>query len=189
MRRRIALFGGSFDPFHVGHFLVAQAVRETTNPHKVVFLPCSQSPLKASRPVATNSFRLRCLREGLRGVPWAEVSDWEIQQKGPSYSIHTIEHWRRKYPRVALDWVLGSDQWRQIRSWRNFRLLGKRVRFLVFPRPDIPRPIRGLKMTPIPLRFDVSASQIRKRLHHGQTIKGMVLPEVEKILRRSRCYR
>lgn len=84
---------------------------------------------------------------------------------------------------------MGSDQWEQIRSWRDYRKLGKLVRFLVFPRPHPPRPVSGLCMTPVPLRFDLSATEIRKRVKQGKSIRGMVLPPVEKLIRNSRSYR
>ena len=164
-------------------------VWERFSPMHVTFLPCAQSPLKKARPVASDTVRLRCLRQGLRGIPWAEVSDWEIRQKGPSYSIQAVQHWKNAYPGIALDWILGSDQWKQIRSWRNYRELGKQVRFLVFPRPDQPRPMRGFTMETVPMRLDISASEIRKRLRLGTSIKGMVLAPVERIVRQTGSYR
>lgn len=138
--------------------------------------------------MASDAVRLQCLRASLRKIPWAKVSDWEIKHRGPSYSMMTALHWRKTHPRIGLDWILGSDQWKQIRSWRNYRKLGKLVRFLVFPRPDVPKPIRGLRMLIVPFRFDLSASYIRQRLRKKQGIQGMVLPEVEKIIRQSRSY-
>jgi len=189
LSRRIALFGGSFDPFHIGHFLVAQKVWEDFRPQEVVFLPCAQSPLKKNPPQATDAVRLECLRGGLRGLKWAKVSDWEIRQKGSSYSIDTVLHWKKSYPGFSLDWVLGSDQWAQIRHWRNYRELGRQVRFLVFPRPHPPRPISGMKMACVPVRYDLSASEVRHRVRRGLTVKGMIFPEVERIIRRTRSYR
>lgn len=183
------MFGGSFDPFHVGHFLVAQAVWELFRPARVIFLPCSHSPLKKSRPMASDSLRLSLLRGGLRGVPWAQVSDWELRQKGPSYSIHTALHWKSVHPGSELDWILGSDQWSQIRSWRNYRELGKIVRFLVFPRPEMPKPVRGLRMRIIPMRFDLSASDIRSRIRLGKPVRGMVLSPVERMIQITGSYR
>lgn len=189
MSQRIALFGGSFDPFHVGHFLVAQKVWEEFRPKHVVFLPCAQSPLKKNPPIATDAVRLKCLRNGLRSLKWAKVSDWEIRQKGSSYSIHTVMHWRKLHPQTGIDWVLGSDQWAQIRHWRDYRKLGKQVRFLVFPRPYPPKPIAGLKMACVPVRYDLSASEVRHRIRRGMSIKGMVFPVVENIIRKTRSYR
>ena len=189
MRQGIALFGGSFDPFHIGHYLVARKVWEDFKPRKVVFLPCAHSPLKRGAPNASNAVRLHCLRRSLRGSKWAEVSDWEIRQKGTSYTVNTARQWMKLYPETKLDWILGSDQWAQIRKWRDYRLLGKMVRFLVFPRPHLPKPIPGLRMKLVPLRLDLSASEIRFRIKEGLPVKGMLLPEVEKIISKKRSYR
>jgi nicotinic acid mononucleotide adenylyltransferase len=93
------------------------------------------------------------------------------------------------YPKIQLDWILGSDQWAQMRKWRDYRLLGKIVRFLVFPRPHLPKPIPGLRMKLVPLRLDLSASEIRSRIKEGLSVKGMVLPEVEKTICKTRSYR
>ena len=189
MSRRIALFGGSFDPFHLGHFLVALKVWEKFRPKQIVFLPCARSPLKENTPKASDAVRLQCLKRGLQGLKWAKVSDWEIRKKGSSFSIQTVRHWRKLHPSVGLDWILGSDQWAQIRRWRDYRTLGTLVRFLVFPRPHPPKPVTGLRMAYVPARFDLSASEVRLRIQKGLTVKGMLLPEVERVIRQTRSYR
>ena len=168
---------------------MAQRVWEEFHPEQIVFLPCARSPLKQSNPKASDHIRLECLKRGLRGLKWAKVSNWEICQKGSSFSIQTARHWRRLYPKVGLDWILGSDQWEQIRSWRSYRDLGKLVRFLVFPRPHPPKPVSGLRMACVPVRFDLSASDVRKRIKKSLSVKGMILPEVEKVIRKTRSYR
>ena len=168
---------------------MAQKVWEEFRPRQIVFLPCARSPLKDHPPQASDSVRLQCLQRGLQGLKWAKVSDWEIRKRGSSFSIHTARHWRNLYPSVGLDWILGSDQWAQIRSWRDYRTLGKLVRFLVFPRPHPPRPVTGLRMACVPVRFDLSASEVRRRIQKGLTVKGMLLPEVETVIRRTRSYR
>lgn len=168
---------------------MAQKAREVFKPDRVVFLPCGHSPLKKFSPIASNRVRLQFLKRSLRGSKWAEVSDWEIRQKGPSYSVNTARRWRREHPKVALDLILGSDQWEQIRQWKEYRSLGKLVRFLVFPRPHLPKPVAGLRMKPVSLRIDLSASDIRERIKKGLPVKGMVFPEVEKMIRHNRSYR
>jgi len=167
---------------------VAQKAWEEFRPRKIVFLPCAQSPLKKNKPKASDRVRLKCLRQGLKGFTWAEVSDWEIRKKGNSFSIQTALHWQRLYPKTGLDWILGSDQWAQIRHWRSYRALGKLVRFLVFPRPHPPRPVAGLRMRCVPVRFDLSASEVRHRIQKGLSVKGMIFPEVERVIRRARSY-
>ena len=108
---------------------------------------------------------------------------------GPSYSVEAARHWRNLEPKGELFWILGSDQWSTLPRWKNFKELGDLVKFLVFPRPDIAQPITRMKMKSIPLRLDISATDIRGRLYRGLSVRGLVLPSVEKSLRRSRVYR
>ncbi|NDI16649.1 MAG: nicotinate (nicotinamide) nucleotide adenylyltransferase [Verrucomicrobia bacterium] len=143
MRRRTALFGGTFDPFHLGHFLIARTAREIFSLDQVVFLPCSQSPLKAVRPIASDRARLGWLRAGLKGERWASVSSWEIDRHGPSYSVEAARHWKALEPKGELYWILGSDQWSTLPRWKSFEELGGLVKFLVFPRPEVAQVVSG----------------------------------------------
>lgn len=186
---RIGLFGGSFDPFHLGHFLIARTALEDQGLQKIAFLPCAQSPLKRVRPVAGDQARLAMLKKGLKGHEWAEVSDWEIQQGGVSYTVDTVRAWQKNHPRARLFWIMGSDQWSLLPSWKEPSELRRMLHFLVFPRPDAPRSRRGFRMTEIPLRLDISATQIRSRLEKGLSIEALVMPSVAALIQRSGWYR
>lgn len=186
---RIGLFGGSFDPFHLGHFLVARTAKEKFRLGKVVFLPCAHSPLKDASPVASDQARLAMLGQGLKRQIWAEVSDWEIRQGGISYTVDTVRQWVKTYPRACLFWIMGSDQWNRLSSWKNPQELQKKLTFLVFPRSEKPRPRKGFRMQEIPLRLDISATEVRQRIRKHLPISGLVPPAVETILRRQRWYR
>lgn len=189
MTSKIALFGGSFDPFHLGHFLVARTAWERFFLNRVIFLPCAQSPLKSFQPLAPDSKRLDWLKSGLKGQGWAKVSSWEIDRSGISYSVETARHWKMKNPQAGLYWILGSDQWQQLPRWKNFSDLARLVHFLVFPRPEIPHKKPGVRMSVIPARFDISSTEIRMRLKKGLSIKGLVPTELDGQLTRSRFYR
>ncbi len=133
--------------------------------------------------------RLTMLQRGLRGQVWARLSDWEIRRKTVSYTVDTAKEWAKRYPKAVLFWIMGSDQWEALASWKEPQQLRRRLRFLVFPRPQKPRLRRGFWMREIPVRIDISATDIRERLHKKQSIHGMVLPEVEKAIRQKRWYR
>jgi nicotinate-nucleotide adenylyltransferase len=156
---------------------------------EVVCLPCSQSPLKNNRPTASALERLRWLKKGLAGEKWAKVSSLEVERAGTSYSVDTASHWREKSPNAKLFWIMGSDQWKVLPKWKEFKKLGRWVHFLVFPRPIPPKSRKGIKMSLIPARFDLSSTQIRYRLKEGLSIRGMVLPQIEKPILESRSYR
>ena len=186
---RLGLFGGSFDPFHLGHFLVARTAQELFGLTRVVFLPCAHSPLKKARPVADERARLTMLRKGLAGQSWAEVSGEEIRRGGISYTVDTARAWRKKHPHASLHWIMGSDQWNLLPSWREPQELRTKLRFLVFPRPDSPRPRQGFRMQEIPLRLDISATDIRQRAGKKLPLTGLVLPSVERLIQKNRWYR
>jgi len=186
---RIGLFGGSFDPFHLGHFLIARTAYEMFRLRKVVFLPCKHSPLKKVRPLAGDRSRLVMLRRGLQGQGWAEVSNWEVQQGGISYTVDTLRAMQQRHPRASFFWIMGSDQWDLLPSWKEPQELRKHMRFLVFPRPQSPRTRRGFRMREIPLRLDISATEVRRRLAKKLPITGLVLPPVEALIRKHRWYR
>ena len=145
--------------------------------------------MKSSRPIASDRARLGWLRAGLKGESWAKVSSWEVDREGPSYSFEAARHWKTLEPKGELYWILGSDQWSTLPCWKNYKELGGLVKFLVFPRPEIAQPLARMKMKSIPLRLDISATDIRGRLQRGLSVRGLVLPSVEKSLRRSRVYR
>ena len=156
---------------------------------KVVFLPCAHSPLKKVRPVAGDRARLAMLREGLKGQGWAEVSDWEIKRGGVSYTVDTLRAMQKRHPRASFFWIMGSDQWDLLPSWKQPHELRRNLSFLVFPRPQSPRSRRGFRMKQIPLRLDVSATEVRRRIQKRLPITGLVPPAVETLIRKHRWYR
>lgn len=129
------------------------------------------------------------LKAGLKGQPWAEVSDWEIRRGGVSYTVDTVQAFERRHPPASLYWIMGSDQWRQLPAWKRPRELGRKVCFLVFPRPQRPKSRHGFRMKEIPLRIDISATEVRKRASEKLPIQGLVLPSVERLIRQHGWYR
>ena len=129
------------------------------------------------------------LRRGLQGQPWAEVSDWEIRQGGVSYTADTVRAWEQRHPRAKLYWIMGSDQWELLAAWRDPKILRQKLRFLVFPRPRSPRARRGFWMREIPLRLDISATEVRRRIGQRLPIEGLVMPSTERMIRKHGWYR
>jgi nicotinate-nucleotide adenylyltransferase len=186
---RLGLFGGSFDPFHLGHLLIARTAGELFHLRKVIFLPCAHSPLKKVHPVAGDQARYTMLRQGLQGQGWAEVSKWEIQRGGISYTVDTLRAMEQKHSGASFFWIMGSDQWDLLPSWKESQTLRQKLHFLVFPRPRPPRPRRGFRMREIPLRLDISATEVRRRIRKNLPITGLVPPAVETLIRSRRWYR
>src|SRR5216683_6464617 len=107
---RFGLFGGSFDPVHLGHLLVAQAAREELSLTRLFFIPAAQSPFKPARPPTPANERLRLLRLALAGKEWCEIDEQEIQRGGLSYTIDTVKEYTQRFPRTQLFYLVGSDQ-------------------------------------------------------------------------------
>src|SRR5258708_2653236 len=106
---RIGLFGGTFDPIHCGHLMVAQAAREELSLSKLFFIPAAQSPFKPERHPTPPKERLRLLRLALAGKEWAEIDEQEIQRGGFSYTIDTVNWYAQSFQGTQLFYLIGSD--------------------------------------------------------------------------------
>ena len=127
----LALFGGTFDPVHGAHLQVARAAIACMAVERVILIPSAQSPLKAHAPLASDADRLAMLQLATAHAEALAVSDYEIEQGGTSYSLKTALHFQQQYPKAALYWILGADQFAQLARWHAIDQLLQVVRFLV----------------------------------------------------------
>jgi nicotinate-nucleotide adenylyltransferase len=190
-RMRMGLFGGSFDPVHLGHLLAARAAREEAGLDRLFFIPAAQSPFKPAAQPAPAPERLRWLRLALAGEATAEVDDQEIRRGGLSYTIDTVRDYARKYPVAELFYLIGADQTAQLRLWREAAELARLVQFLIIPRPgevlsELDPPFRGRALRGVPL--GVSSSEIRARLKAGLPVTHLTPPAVAEALGNNRLY-
>jgi nicotinate-nucleotide adenylyltransferase len=190
-RRRVCLFGGSFDPVHNGHMAMARAAHSDCRLERVVFLPARRSPHKPDLQPAPAADRLAMLERAVGELGWAEVSDWELQRRGPSYSWQAAEHFSSAFgAEVELCWLLGADQWRAIETWARPEVLAARLSFIVFPRGQgslTPKP--GFRHEVIALRHPASATAVRQAVQRGQSLAGLVPPKVEAYIREHGLYK
>src|SRR5437762_2104021 len=155
--------GGSFNPVHLGHLLVAQAAREELQLSRLFFLPAAQSPFKPGLPLAPAEQRLRLLRLALAGQTDCEIDDQEIKRGGVSYTIDTVRDYVLRFPGAQLFYLMGADHASQLTKWRGAGELARLVEFVVLPRPGeaaspLPVPFRGRVLAGFPL--GLSSSQI-----------------------------
>jgi len=188
---KIGLFGGSFDPVHLGHLLVARAAREEAGLERLFFIPAAQSPFKPDAPPAPAAERLRWLRLALAGDTTAEVDGQELRRGGPSYTVDTVRDYARRYPAAELFYLIGADQTSQLRLWREAGELARLVQFLVIPRPgetlgELAAPFRGRVLRGVPL--GLSSSAIRARLKGGLPVSHLTPPAVAEALANNRLY-
>lgn len=188
---RIGLCGGSFDPVHCGHLLVAQAAWEELGLSRLFFIPAAQSPFKPDTQPAPAAERLRLLRLALAGQSRYAIDEQEVRRGGPSYTIETVRDYARRFPQAALFYLIGADHLPQLPRWREAEALAKLVEFAAVPRPGevpvtLPPPFRVRLLGGFPL--GVSSSQIRARVRAGLPIDGLVPAAVAEAIRNSKLY-
>ena len=132
---KLCLFGGSFDPVHLGHLLVAQAAREELGLARLYFVLAAQSPFKPDRQPTPARERLRLLRLALAGQSWCEIDEQEIKRGGISYTIDTVRDYGARFPEAQLFYLIGADHVAQLPKWREAAELARRLEFVVIPRP------------------------------------------------------
>ena len=188
---RIGLFGGSFDPVHLGHLLVAQAAREELDLTRLFFVPAAQSPFKPERQPTSPPHRLRLLRLALAGRNWCEIDEQEIRRGGVSYSIDTVRDYAARYSGAKLFYLIGADNAAALNKWRSADELAGLVEFVVIPRPGQPGcelrpPFRGKQLVGLPLA--VSSSEIRSRVKAGLPLEPLVPAAVAEAIRNYGLY-
>jgi nicotinate-nucleotide adenylyltransferase len=188
---KLGLFGGSFDPVHLGHMLVARAAREEAALDRIFFIPAAQSPFKTAATSATAPERVRLLRLALAGDTTAEVDDRELRRGGISFSIDTVRSYAAEHPGAELFYLIGADQTSQLHLWREAAELARLVEFLIIPRPgeaiaELRPPFRGRALRGFPL--GVSSSEIRRRAKAGLPINHLVPSAVAEAVRNNRLY-
>jgi nicotinate-nucleotide adenylyltransferase len=189
---RIGLFGGSFDPVHLGHLLVAQAAREELQLDRLFFVLAAQSPFKPDRQPTEPRERLRLLRLALAGWTWCEIDEQEIQRGGISYTIDTVRNYVARFPGTELFYLVGADQAVQLGKWRAADDLARLAQFVVIPRPGqngtdlLPAPFRGRVLGGFPV--SISSSEIRARVKAGLSLEALVPKTVAEAIHNNGLY-
>ena len=193
---RLGLFGGSFNPPHIGHVLVAADAFEALGLDKLIIMPASANPLKAKNPGgATNIQRLQMTQLAFEGDPRFEVSDMEIGRGGLSYTVDTLEELARENEGAELILILGTDSLATLSNWSRPGRIRELARFAVLTRSSgtAEDAKEGLKLPDgatlvTARRVDVSSSEIRRRLADGKSIKGFVAESVEEYILAAELY-
>jgi len=188
---KLGIYGGSFDPVHLGHLLVAQAAVEELALDRIFFIPAAQSPFKPANTLETGSLRLRLLRLALAGNVRAEVDDEEIRRGGVSYTVDTLRSFAERFPGAKLYYLIGADNVAKLNEWREPAELARLAEFVVIPRPgqppvNFPPPLRGQYLKGFPM--DVSSSEIRRRLKAGLTVEHLLPDAVAEAIQAAGIY-
>lgn len=188
---KLGIYGGSFDPVHCGHLLVAQAAIEELGLDRLIFIPAAQSPFKPETKPAPDAVRLQLLRLALAGWTQCEIDTVEIQRGGISYTVDTLRDYARRFPGAELHYLIGADHAASLNAWREPAELAQLAEFIVVPRPGggavtFPPPFRGRCLRGFP--FAVSSSEIRARVRAGLPVENLVPAAVAEAIRQAKIY-
>lgn len=187
--KKIALFGGTFDPVHLGHIHLATLAKEALDLDEVRFLPCRISPHKVGSQPASGEDRWEMLRLAIEDLPWAVVDDFELHQSGPSYSYQTAEAMADRFPDARLFWIMGGDQWESLPRWKNPECLAELVEFVVLARGQPIEPRAGYQLHLVPdTGHPASATAIRETVSNRESNHPWLHPKVAEWIAKKRIY-
>ncbi len=185
----IGLLGGSFDPIHHGHLIVARVAAESLGLDELRFLPAREQPFKQGRHAAPASHRAVMLELALAGSPGFAIERAELEREGPSYTVDTLEALRAREPEAAFTLLLGADAASELDAWHRAHDLPALARIVVFSRPGTPIPSSPLIAAAVKVpAVDISATDIRRRARAGEPIRYWVPDAVAEYMVRHRLY-
>lgn len=193
----IALYGGSFDPIHIGHLITASSVLDNYEVEKVIFIPSHITPLKNHNLLAEDNDRKKMVQLSIINNPKFEVSDYEIKKSGVSYTVDTARHFKEMYPNEELYFIIGTDRVKDLQRWYNIDELKKMVVFIFVARDneviekiiendDFYKDIK-YKVLKSPI-IEISSSLIRKKIENKQSVDYMITPECKNYIEELNLY-
>jgi nicotinate-nucleotide adenylyltransferase len=188
---RIGILGGTFDPPHLGHLVVASDAFERLALDRLILVPSATPPHKHGSVQATAAQRLAMVRAAVAGDARFEVDDLELRRPGPSYTVDTLRAMRDRFPGCEILFLIGVDAARELPSWREPGEVARLARLAVLSRGGETLPTEGgepplrVEVT----RIDISATAIRERVARGLPIRYHVPEPVRAIIEREGLYR
>lgn len=183
---KVAVYGGTFNPFHIGHLLTAQTAGEYFGLDKVVLMPSGASYMKDQRQILDAKTRIRLIELSIENNPMLEVSEMETRRAGHTYTCETMRILKQKYPQIEWSFLMGADSMMALSHWKDPELIMKCCRILVAYRgTEMPDRLEkeadrlqscyGGEIAFLPLRqIDISSSEIRARIAEQKSIRYMV---------------
>jgi len=191
---RLGIFGGSFDPPHVGHLLVAEDACDALELDRLVFVPAATQPLKVGRVAADATQRLAMVRLMAEGNPRFEVSSAEVDRSGLSFTVETLTHFAAEYPGAERFFLVGADVLASFARWREPARVLELATLVVLQRVDaatqLPEGLNAAAMKHVATRrVDVSSTEVRERARQGRSIRGFVTDNVAAYIASNGLYR
>jgi nicotinate-nucleotide adenylyltransferase len=187
---RIGILGGTFNPIHIGHLILAEEARERLGLGKVIFVPTYLPPHKDNSDIAPCQHRLTMIKLATSGNKYFSVSDIEIKRNGLSYTIDTLREFENLYPKDELYFIIGSDLLKYLDEWKDLNEIIKMVRFIVVTRPAYPLEKIPSYISTVPIRaVDISAFEIRRCIKESRSFRYLVPEAVFKYIVKNKLYR
>jgi nicotinate-nucleotide adenylyltransferase len=189
--QRIGILGGTFDPPHVGHFMVAADVCAALRLDLLLLIPSASPPHKRGQVTATAEQRLAMVRAAVAGDDRFQVDDLELRRRGASYTVDTLRELRARYAEAELFFVIGADQFRELHTWREPEEVARLATLAVVSRDgdaatgDSAVPVLPVSVT----RIDLSATDVRRRVQAGEPIRYFVPDPVLEYIEREELYK
>ncbi len=190
--KKVGIFGGTFDPIHHGHLITAQSVREIRKLDKIIFIPAYISPHKTNVKTSSPEDRLNMIKISIEGVDFFEVSDYEIKKHDVSYTVDTLREFKKFYDEIEL--IIGYDNIFKFYTWKEPDEIMKLAKVLVLKRKSS-QPIEFIdkyveQATFVQTRgIEISATDIRHRVHQGLPIHYLVPKAVEQYIIEHKLYK
>jgi len=192
--KKIGILGGTFDPIHLGHLVLAEQVAEKLKLDQVIFVPCLRSPHKTRQKLSPAQDRLRMTQLALEGNSSFSVSEIELKRKGLSYTVDTLRELKNLHPNSQVYFLTGSDVLNELGAWKHPEQLYRLAKVVIATRPGFDEFDRrnrfAKKSIVVPITgIDVSSSEIRRRVKRGKSIKYLVPSRVEDFINKKKLYR
>lgn len=188
---KIGILGGTFNPIHIGHLILAEEVREKLGLNKVIFMPTNFPPHKHNSDIAPAADRYKMIKEAIGANKYFTVSDIEIKRKGVSYTIDTIKELKKRHHnKDKLFFITGSDLLKYLDDWKDVAEILKLVKFVVATRPGFPLESLPTYISTISIRaVDVSAFEIREAIKQKKSFRYLVPDAVYKYILKKGLYK
>lgn len=186
---KIGILGGTFNPIHLGHLILAEQVRQKLDLDKVIFVPSFLPPHKDSSVILDARARFAMVKLAINKNKFFEISDIEIKRKEKSYTIVTLKELQSQYPGSELFFIIGSDIIKELAQWQDIKEVERMAKFVIATRPGYP--LEGIPEDILPVQIqalDISAYEIRERIKQNISIRYLVPESVRKYIIKRRLY-
>lgn len=198
-KKRVAIFGGTFDPPHQGHFILAEQIKNYFGLSKIIFMPAGRPPHKKDRTISPNEDRLAMLKYAVDDNQYFSISDWEMKNEGYSYTAKTLAEFVPQIDADQVFFIIGADSLAEIFDWKDPEYLLSKANFIVFSRPgyNLEKLINDQKyedyleniFTYQSLNIEISSSFIRDEIRKGNSIRYLTLDKIKKYIEKNNLYR